>query len=344
MIQPDPAQDAARDQGSTGGDGCDSPEPDPGSIYDLLQHADWVRALARGLLNDSAMVDDVVQEVWAAALKNPPRNPDAAPGWLKSVVRHVSFRANRRQRLQKQAEHFEREHLEEVEREQPDDLAVRVETQKELMDAVLTLRGIPRQIVFLHYYEGLQLKEIAGRLQMNPSTVRTQLSRALERLRGQLTRWHGSRAAWGALLIPLLRPSDLQALMALSTVSPPPSLETALRPGSGGNPVSTGVQSPTVPTAASRSWPRAGLFIATGLFLLFTAGSFLLDRDGHTGGEDSQGTGTPGREGRRRDCQPLVAGLFVYSFSVQPPSLTPANKYNRDYERWQQKQHFNSNH
>ena len=47
--------------------------PDPVDIEVLLRHRPFVRALARRLVRDDARAEDVVQDTYVAALKNPPR-------------------------------------------------------------------------------------------------------------------------------------------------------------------------------------------------------------------------------------------------------------------------------
>ncbi|HHX52508.1 MAG TPA: RNA polymerase sigma factor [Erysipelothrix sp.] len=43
-----------------------------------------------------------------------------------------------------------------------------------------------RQVIYLHYYEGYSIKEVSNLLNKNESTIKTQLSRARERLKGVL--------------------------------------------------------------------------------------------------------------------------------------------------------------
>ncbi len=57
---------------------------------------------------------------------------------------------------------------------------------KDLFKEVMKLDKKYRTVVFLYYYEGYSLKEIADILRRNPATVRTQLSRARELLKNQL--------------------------------------------------------------------------------------------------------------------------------------------------------------
>jgi DNA-directed RNA polymerase specialized sigma24 family protein len=64
----------------------------------LLEHADWLRRLARALVSDD-LVDDVVQETWVASLRQPPRQEHAVRAWLRQVAGNVvrtRFRSDRR--------------------------------------------------------------------------------------------------------------------------------------------------------------------------------------------------------------------------------------------------------
>ena len=45
----------------------------PTHIDALLEHQEFVRALAKSLIRDSASAEDVAQETWLSALTNPPR-------------------------------------------------------------------------------------------------------------------------------------------------------------------------------------------------------------------------------------------------------------------------------
>src|SRR6185436_3356389 len=56
----------------------------------LLEHASWVRALARRLTDDAARADDLAQSAWVAALEHPPREHESLRRWLASVVRNLA--------------------------------------------------------------------------------------------------------------------------------------------------------------------------------------------------------------------------------------------------------------
>ena len=56
---------------------------------ELLAQADWLGALARRLVTDPSGADDVVQETWVSALRNPPERERALRPWLAKVARNA---------------------------------------------------------------------------------------------------------------------------------------------------------------------------------------------------------------------------------------------------------------
>ncbi|MGE3163535.1 MAG: sigma-70 family RNA polymerase sigma factor [Planctomycetota bacterium] len=178
--------------------------PDPCDIQALLENGNWVRRLARKLLYDPESVEDVVQDVWIAALSRPPGRPEVLRAWLRTVVRNLSFLANRDRRRRARRE---QQSPRPVASMRPDELAHRLETQAALVNAILRLGEPYRSVIYMRYYEDLQPAEIAERRGVPASTVRTQLARGLERLREQLEQRYGDRAAWRAALLPLALPA-----------------------------------------------------------------------------------------------------------------------------------------
>ena len=64
----------------------------------LLEHRDWVRALAYGLVKDQNLADDLVQEAWLAAQRSGDIQPEAARGWFASVMRRKLSENSRSER------------------------------------------------------------------------------------------------------------------------------------------------------------------------------------------------------------------------------------------------------
>src|SRR5438093_11156564 len=65
------------------------------SMEELLRDPGWVRALARRLVADDVLADDLAQETWLAFLSRPPRSPQALRSWTVSVVRKLAARFRR---------------------------------------------------------------------------------------------------------------------------------------------------------------------------------------------------------------------------------------------------------
>jgi len=175
----------------------------PVSEKRLLEHAEYLRRLVRGIVLDQNRVDDVVQETYLRALSRPPGHSQNLRGWLATVARNLAFRlqrdASRRTRREERAGRPDRE-------PSTSDVAARVEAQKRIADAVNELEEPYRTVVVHRYLDGLSPSEIARRLDVPVKTVKTRLHRGLERLRGRLDRDYGDRTTWSLLLLPLALP------------------------------------------------------------------------------------------------------------------------------------------
>lgn len=168
-------------------------------LEELLAGARWVRALARGLVGDASRADDVVQDACVIALERSAQALEPT-AWLTGVVRRLAHREARSsaRRRRRETAHARGEALPST-----DELVARSELQERLSAAVRSLPEPYRDLVLLHYAEGLRLEEIALRLHVPASTVRTRHARALALLRARLDAEHGGRATWLAALAPL---------------------------------------------------------------------------------------------------------------------------------------------
>ena len=166
---------------------------------DLLAHAAWLRALARSLVADEHAADDVVQETLAAAVERPPREPGALRGWLATVARHAAWKSLRGDRRRAAREEAAPRRADEP---SAGETLERIETQRELLDAVRDLDEPYRVVVMLRFYDGKPPREIARELGVSPEVVWQRLSRATAMLRARLDRRYGDRDVWAALLLP----------------------------------------------------------------------------------------------------------------------------------------------
>jgi protocatechuate 3,4-dioxygenase beta subunit len=76
----------------------------------------------------------------------------------------------------------------------PDEIVDRIELQRTLAGFVLGLAAPQRDVVLLHYFEGLTSKEIGVRLGIPPGTVRWRLKEAIDELRKRLEERSPNRA------------------------------------------------------------------------------------------------------------------------------------------------------
>ncbi|MCC6408396.1 MAG: sigma-70 family RNA polymerase sigma factor [Planctomycetes bacterium] len=186
---------------------------------DLVQHERFLRAVARKLVHDQDLADDVVQDTWLAALQNPPRARETVRAWLTRVTynRAIQSFRSRERRERRELGHARGESLpsltEDLEREQ---------ARKLVIEAVAVTEEPYRTVLLLRYYEGLEPRDIAKLLRCPVETVRTRLKRGLDRLRRRLDRTCGGDRTWAGALMSLMPERE-------SATAHAPELETVRR-------------------------------------------------------------------------------------------------------------------
>lgn len=149
----------------------------------LSRHGAALRQLARELLRDPHAADDAVQEVWVAALREPPQHDASIGGWLRTVLLHVVSRfrrsASRRERHETAAAPLDltSDHAVVVARE---------EMARRLLAAVTALEQPYRDVVWQRFFEGLLPQQIAEQSGVPIATVKSRLQRGVGSLRERL--------------------------------------------------------------------------------------------------------------------------------------------------------------
>jgi RNA polymerase sigma-70 factor (sigma-E family) len=168
----------------TGADG--TLEPTAGSdaeFTDALEdELGRIRRMACVLVGDAELADDLVGEAIARTL---PRwragRVEDCGAYVRRVVVNLASRRWRRLALGRRRDHAALDWLAAA----PDVPGVVVERDRTLR-AVMGLPVRRRAVVLLRFYEDLSVAQIASVLGISEGTVKSQLSRALEQLRGQL--------------------------------------------------------------------------------------------------------------------------------------------------------------
>jgi RNA polymerase sigma-70 factor (ECF subfamily) len=174
--------------------------PESRDVESLLRHAGWMKSLARRLVADPSVAEDLVQDTWVAALQHPRSGSGSPKGWLAAVLRNFARQSRRRAEHRTQRE--ERSARSEATPSAHDAVAS-AELQRSLVEAVLALEASYRDVIVWRFFEGVPPKEIASRLSVPVDTVKTRLARGIEKLRAELDRRSGGkREAWLSALIP----------------------------------------------------------------------------------------------------------------------------------------------
>ena len=170
-------------------------------IEGLLEHRSFLRGLARSLVLPGEDPEDAVQETWASALRHPPGSGVPARGWLATVLRNALRQARRAGR---------RREAREVRAALPEAVPSDVEIRERealrhgVVEEVLALDPIHRDVLVLLFLEELPPREAAARLGVPVETVKSRRKRALSAMREALDRRHGGdRGRWIGLLVPM---------------------------------------------------------------------------------------------------------------------------------------------
>jgi RNA polymerase sigma-70 factor (ECF subfamily) len=223
-----------------------TPPPAPES---LLADVVLARRLARRLVRDRALADDLAQEAWLHAQDGAPRG--SLQAWLGGIVRNLARQHRRAEsrRVRREAAAARPEALPSAA-----ESLERLAAQQDVVRAVLALPEPYRSTIVLRFHDGLPPRAIAARHGVPVATVKTRLARGLAQLRAALAKEHGGEErALALVLLPLARDGNpipwLATLTAMNL-----SLKLAV--------ASAVVLGIVVWSARRESEPRAGAAVA----------------------------------------------------------------------------------
>lgn len=133
------------------------------------------------LVDERDEAEELVQEAFARLYQRwPPRDVDAAPAYLRSVVLNLA-----RSRLRRRVVAL-RHRTTVTDTPGADEAAVLRDDQRAVLAAVRTLPQRQRECVVLRYYAGLSEAEIASALAISAGSVKSHTSRAMATLATRL--------------------------------------------------------------------------------------------------------------------------------------------------------------
>jgi RNA polymerase sigma-70 factor (ECF subfamily) len=174
----------------------------------VLAHLDGLYGFAMTLTRDPTEAEDLVQETYLRATqarRRPEAGTDAAgntlPGnnlkpWLFTIMRNLWLNRVRRQRGGPELVGLDaEEHRLSDATTDPQIVHLNASLGEALRAAVERLPPHYREVVLMRDSEGLSYREIAGILGCPAGTVMSRLARARERLKHDLSDWHGEPEA-----------------------------------------------------------------------------------------------------------------------------------------------------
>jgi len=147
-------------------------------------HKAMVYSIAWQFLRDRVAADELAQDVFLQLHKNwaSIQSPTHLVFWLRKVATHRAIDAARKRKAKAETSLEETDEPTVLERMHDSFLA------SYLKRMVSSLPEKQRSVIVLRYQEEMELEEIANVLDMKVSTVKTQIARALELLRGKVGR------------------------------------------------------------------------------------------------------------------------------------------------------------
>lgn len=159
---------------------------------ELARHERWLRTIVRARVREPEGVDDVMQEVALAAVrqKSPVSDPARVAPWLYrvAVMQSLLYRRTHGRRRKLHDRYAERVPPSEADTSAVDplDWLLRLERRMLVRHAIDTLPGRDAEILLLKYNEGWKYQQIADHVGISHSAVEARLHRARARLRARL--------------------------------------------------------------------------------------------------------------------------------------------------------------
>jgi len=155
----------------------------------VRRYQDHAYGAAIGVLADFELARDVVQEAFLAAYRDLKkcREPHCFGGWLHGIVRNLASRALRERRQVRSLAEAAGHRVATVDPSPgPDESAEDAEVRTIVLKALDRLSGRHREVIGLHYVDGLSYRDIAAFLDVSEATVQGRLQRGREALRREL--------------------------------------------------------------------------------------------------------------------------------------------------------------
>ena len=149
------------------------------------RHGDTLLRFCYLYLHDLQLAEDAVQETYLKAYRSfhTFRGESSEITWLVAIALNCCRSLTRKAWFQKEDRQTDLDLL-------PQASAPFDPVDDTVIKEVMKLSPKYREVILLHYYQGLKLREIAGIMSLPEATLSTRLKRARAKLKDKLERWY----------------------------------------------------------------------------------------------------------------------------------------------------------
>lgn len=186
------------------------------------RHGKWIYGICRRALHDRELAEDATQAVFLTLSRKAAGMPDQTrlSGWLYRATCFAVADARKRERRYRRREEVARRLA--AERLEPSAMPQAAEPEVPLDQALAALNERDRNVILMHFYEGLTVRQMGEVLSLSREGAKKRVSRALARLRAKMGAKAPAAASVASGLATALQVSSLEAMptgLAQSIVS-----------------------------------------------------------------------------------------------------------------------------
>ena len=160
---------------------------------ELKQHDAWLRRVLRGRIGNRHEVDDLMQEIALAVIRQRalPDDPSRVAPWLYRLAVRQAINFHRKRGRKSNAKPTPDLEVA-TSAPEPIDWLMQIEKSDSIRNAIAQLPVRDREILMLKYTEKWSYKDLANHLGIKVKTVEYRLAKARERLRSLILKCAGS--------------------------------------------------------------------------------------------------------------------------------------------------------
>ena len=160
------------------------------SAYEVLvvRHQKAVVSAAASVTHNQFMAEDAAQDAFVTAWMklNSLQEPQKFAAWVCRIAKNCALNMVMRFRSFLPLEVVDNLNIADEQKQNPAELYVSSEGKEELQQSIVNLPKKVKQIIHLHYFEGLSIAEIADKMRISAGTVKWQLHDGRKRIRKEL--------------------------------------------------------------------------------------------------------------------------------------------------------------